>query len=253
MQNGEMPAFKEKYRKYDVLILDDIQFISGKARTQEEFFHTFNTLYEDNKQIILSADRPPKSMKELEERLRSRFEGGIMTDILEPEYESRLAILKAKAEVKSYHPSIEIIEYIASNIKSNIRELEGSLNSIIAKEQLMERSLNLDEVKEILNKNTKPKKLLTAAQIIKTVAEFYNIQEKSLFEKTSKKEIVKPRQVAMYLLREDFNGSYPYIGQKFGGRDHTTAIHSYEKISQDLKKDERLSEEIKTIRNSLYV
>lgn len=252
MQNGTMPSFKEKYRKYDVLIIDDIQFIANKVRTQEEFFHTFNALYESNKQIIISSDCPPKSMQELEDRLRSRFEGGIMADISEPDYESRLAILKTKAENKEFSPSMEIIEYIASTIQNNIRELEGALNAVIAKERLVGKSLSIDEVKEILNKNSRPKKLLTAAQIIKTVADFYNIKEAFLFEKTRKKEIVRPRQVAMYLLREDFNGSYPYIGQKFGGRDHTTAIHSYEKIKNCLKKDDRLAEEIKSIRDNLY-
>jgi chromosomal replication initiator protein len=252
LQNNEMPLFKAKYRKFDVLIIDDIQFLAGKARAQEEFFYTFNSLYEDGKQIILSADRPPKSIGDLEERLRSRFEGGMMVDVSEPEYESRLAILKTKAEVKRYIPPAEILEYIAATVQSNIRELEGALNAVIGKESFINRPLSLDEVKEILSKNARPKKLVTAAQIIKTVADFYSVDEKSLFEKTRKKEIVRPRQVAMYLLREDFNGSYPYIGQKFGGRDHTTAIHSYEKIARDIKKDDVLSEEIKKIRDNLY-
>ena len=175
-----------------------------------------------------------------------------MTDVSEQEYESRLAILKAKSIVKNHHPSEKILEYIASSVKQNIRELEGALTLVIAKEKLMGRPLNLDQAMEILNKNTKPKKPLSAAQIIKTVAAYYNIGEKILFEKTRKREVVKPRQVAMYLLREDFNGSYPYIGQKFGGRDHTTVIHSYEKIIEDLKKDERLVEEIKKIKKILY-
>ena len=252
IQKNEMPAFKIKYRKYDVLIIDDIQFFSRTIQGQEQLFHTFNTLYDNNKQIILSADRPPRSIGDIEERLRSRFEGGIMTDVSEPEYESRLAILKAKSIVKNHHPSEKILEYIASSVKQNIRELEGALTLVIAKEKLMGRPLNLDQAMEILNKNTKPKKPLSAAQIIKTVAAYYNIGEKILFEKTRKREVVKPRQVAMYLLREDFNGSYPYIGQKFGGRDHTTVIHSYEKIIEDLKKDERLVEEIKKIREVLY-
>ena len=252
IQKNEMPAFKTKYRGYDVLIIDDVQFFSRTIQGQEQLFHTFNALYDNNKQIILSADRPPRSIGDIEERLRSRFEGGIMTDIAEPEYESRLAILKTKSIAKNYHLSDEILEYIASNVKQNIRELEGALTLIIAKEKLTGRPLNLDQTREILNKNAQPKKILTAAQIIKTVAVYYNIEERNLFQKTRKKEVVKPRQVAMYLLREDFNGSYPYIGQKFGGRDHTTAIHSCEKIIKDLKKDERLTEEIKKIREILY-
>ncbi|MBI2628302.1 MAG: chromosomal replication initiator protein DnaA [Candidatus Niyogibacteria bacterium] len=252
IQKNEMPAFKTKYRGYDVLIIDDVQFFSRTVQGQEQLFHTFNTLYDSNKQIILSADRPPRSIGDIEERLRSRFEGGIMTDVSEPEYESRLAILKVKSSAKNHYLLDETLEYIASSVKHNIRELEGALTLVIAKEKLIGRPLNLDQVKEILNKNTQPKKLLTATQIIKTVANYYNIEEKNLFKKTRKKEIVKPRQVAMYLLREDFNGSYPYIGQKFGGRDHTTAIHSCEKIIEDLKKDERLIEEIKKIREILY-
>lgn len=252
MQNADIPAFKTKYRKYDVLILDDVQFLASKMKVQEVFFDVFNELYDNNKQIILSADRPPKSFKELEERIRSRFEGGLMAHISEPDYESRLAILKAKAEAKKFNPSNEILEFIASYMQTNIRELEGALNSIIARERFSGRPTTLEEVKEILNKNAQPKKLLTAAQIIKAVAGFYNIEEKTLFEKTRKKEVVQPRQIAMYLLREDFNGSYPYIGQKFGGRDHTTAIHSYLKVAQDIKKGGRIAEEIKTIRENLY-
>ncbi|MEK7647337.1 MAG: chromosomal replication initiator protein DnaA [Patescibacteria group bacterium] len=252
MQNADIPAFKTKYRKYDVLILDDVQFLASKMKVQEVFFDVFNELYDNNKQIILSADRPPKSFKELEERIRSRFEGGLMAHISEPDYESRLAILKAKAEAKKFNPSNEILEFIASYMQTNIRELEGALNSIIARERFSGRPTALEEVKEILNKNAQPKKILTAAQIIKAVAGFYNIEEKTLFEKTRKKEVVQPRQIAMYLLREDFNGSYPYIGQKFGGRDHTTAIHSYLKVAQDIKKGGRVVEEIKTIRENLY-
>ncbi|MEK7596031.1 MAG: chromosomal replication initiator protein DnaA [Patescibacteria group bacterium] len=252
IQKNEMAALKIKYREYDVLIIDDVQFFSRTVQGQEQLFHTFNALYNNNKQIVLSADRPPRSIGDIEERLRSRFEGGIMTDVSEPEYESRLAILNAKSAAKNHYPAKEILEHIASNIKNNIRELEGALTLVIAKEKLMGHPLNLDQTREILNKNSRPKKLLTATQIIKTVAASYNIEEKSLFEKTRKKEVVRPRQVAMYLLREDFNGSYPYIGQKFGGRDHTTVIHSYEKIIEDLKKDERLVEEIKKIREALY-
>lgn len=252
VQNNETQAFKEKYRNYDLFIIDDIQFISGKTKTQEEIFHIFNTLYEKNKQIVFSSDRPPKSIQDLEERLRSRFEGGMIVDISEPELESRLAILKAKLKIKQASLPEKTLEYIAENVQSNIRELEGALNSIIARIKLQGKEPTLEELKDILNKNRRPKKMITSQQIIKTVADFYNVSEKTLYEKTRKKEVVKPRQIAMFLLREDFNGSYPYIGQKFGGRDHTTAIHAYEKISKDSKKDERLKDEIKNIRDILY-
>jgi len=253
VQNNEIQSFKEKFRAYDLFILDDIQFISGKIKTQEEVFHIFNSLYEKGKQIVFSSDCPPKSIQNLEERLRSRFEGGMIVDISEPEFEARLAILKSKLKIKQTTLSEKILEHIANEVQNNIRELEGALNSILARTKLQGKELSLDAVKDILDKNKKPRKTITSQQIIKTVASFYNVQEKSLYEKTRKKEIVKPRQIAMYLLREDYNGSYPYIGQKFGGRDHTTAIHAYEKIVRDLKQDDRLTDEIKNIRDILYV
>lgn len=253
IRNNETGFFKDKYRSLDALIIDDVQFISNRTSTQEEIFHTFNTMYQSNKQIIFSSDRPPRSIQNLEERLRSRFEGGMIADVSEPDYETRLAILQSKtAEKEEYRPSLEILEHIAATVHSNIRELEGSLNSIIIRSKMKKRLLGLNEVKEILSRNAKPKRILSAQQIIRKVAQFYDIQEKFLFEKTRRKEVVRPRQISMYLLREDFNGSFPYIGQKFGGRDHTTAIHAYAKITNDLKKDERLKEEIKTIREQLY-
>ncbi|PIR69596.1 MAG: chromosomal replication initiator protein DnaA [Candidatus Niyogibacteria bacterium CG10_big_fil_rev_8_21_14_0_10_46_36] len=252
VQNKETNYFKERYRMIDLLIIDDIQFISKKVQTQEEIFHTFNTLYENNKQIILSSDRPPKLIENLEERLRSRFEGGMIADISEPEYEARLAILHTKRKEKDLTIADDVLEYIAASIKSNIRELEGALNLIAVRLKLQKSPLSINEVKEILSKHIQPRKVVTAKQIIRAVSKFYNTQEKFLIEKTRRKDIVKPRQIAMYLLREDFNGSYPYIGQKLGGRDHTTAIHSYEKISRDIKKDKQLQEEIKQIRLNFY-
>ncbi len=248
IQNNEINIFKDKYRSYELLILDDIQFISGKNKTQEELFHTFNALYECGKQIVFSSDKPPKMIQDLEERLKSRFEGGMVVDINQPDYETRLAILKNKSQGKESYLPVEILDAIAVAVQKNIRELEGALNAVVAKSKLAGRVLSLPEVKDILVKNLQPRRVVTANQIIKAVAEFYDVQERSLFEKTRKKEIVKPRQIAMYLLRDDFNGSYPYIGQRFGGRDHTTAIHSYEKISRDVKKNDQLAEEIKRIR-----
>lgn len=254
IRNNETGFFKDKYRSFDVLIIDDIQFIASRgASTQEEIFHTFNTMYQANKQIIFSSDRPPKSIPNIEDRLRSRFEGGMIADIAEPDYETRLAILQSKvAQKEEYRPSLEVLEYIVSTVQSNIRELEGCLNSIIVRSKIKKRPLDLQEVKEILLKNERPKKTISAQLIIRKVAQFYDVPEKNLFEKTRRKEIVRPRQVAMFILREDFNGSFPYIGQKFGGRDHTTAIHAYSKISNDIKKDDRLKEEVKTIREQLY-
>ena len=248
MQSNEANIFKDKYRSYDLLIIDDIQFIAGKVKTQEELFHIFNSLYEMGKQIVFSSDKPPHAINDLEERLKSRFEGGMVADIGAPEYESRLAILKSKSLGKEAYLNQEILEFIASNVQKNIRELEGALNAVVAKCKLSGTILSIPDVKEMLDKNTQSKRIVTANQIIKCVADFYDVNEKILYEKTRKKEIVKPRQIAMYLLREDFNGSYPYIGQRFGGRDHTTAIHAFDKISKELKKNIQLAEEVKRIR-----
>ena len=252
VQNKTVYDFKEKYRKYNLLIIDDIQFFSDKLKIQEEFFHIFNTLYERNNQIVFSSDRSPKHIVGLEERLRSRFEGGMMVDVSKPEYESRLAILKTKVEGKGFPLSQEVIEFIAANIEENIRELEGALNSVIGQSKIKGKILSVNEIKEILKKNAKPQKTVTFSDIIRTIAQFYEINEKVLFEKTRRKEVVKPRQVAMFLLREDLNTSYPFIGQKFGQRDHTTVIHAYKKISGLLKKDEKLNSEINNIREILY-
>ncbi len=254
LQNNTIYEFKEKYKKNDLLIIDDIQFLPGKTKTQEELFHIFNTLYEKNKQIIFSSDRPPKSIPDLEARLRSRFEGGMMTDISEPEYEARIAILKSKIQNKNLNLPEEMIDYIASTIKNNVRELEGALNILSAQTKLLGKNLSLNELKEVFNKNIiYSKKKISFKELIKIIAQFYNIEENSLFEKSRKKEYVLPRQIAMYLLREDFNGSYPYIGQKLGGRDHTTVMHAYLKISKDLKNNQQIKEDIKQIRDCLYV
>jgi len=253
MQNNAIPSFKEKYRQHDLLIIDDVQFFSAKFKFQEEFFHIFNALYEESKQIIFSSDRSPKTIPELEERLRSRFEGGMLADIQPPEYEARKAILQSKSAQREFIVPEEIIEYIAHNIQSNIRELEGALQSVFAHSKLLGKIPSLLEIKELLQKNIKARKKTTIVHLIKTVAEFYNISEKEIFEQTRKKQIVLPRQIAMYLLREDFNSSYPYIGEKFGGKDHTTVIHAYEKIVNNLKVNEKIKEDIRQIRELLYI
>ncbi len=252
MQSHSIHSFKERYRNYKTLIIDDIQFFSKKLKIQEEFFHIFNSLYERNCQIIFSSDKPPKHIEGLEERLRSRCEGGMMIDIPKPEYESRLAILKSKAREKGYSIDDEILEHVAGAIRENIRELEGSLNSIAGQSRIKGRNLTLTEVAELIRKNTRPARKVSSAQIIKAISDFYGIKENDMFEKTRRKEVVKPRQVAMYLMRADMGTSYPFIGQKFGRRDHTTAIHAYKKIDGSINKDEKLKEEIGSIRTILY-
>lgn len=254
LQNREpLNAFKDKYRNVDVLIIDDIQFIAGKIKSEEEFFHTFNSLYERGKQIVFSSDKPPAAIQNLEERLRSRFEAGLTADISEPEYEARLAILKSKVEGREFSPLTEVLEYTASRIQKNIRELEGALNIILAKSKLKGRPLTFDEAKSSLDQITmRLKRVVTTSQIIKAVSEFYDLGESGLFERSRRREIVRPRQIAMYLLREDFHGSYPFIGQKLGGRDHTTALHAYAKVSRELKQNLKLVEELKLIRVKIY-
>ncbi|TSC73459.1 MAG: chromosomal replication initiator protein DnaA [Parcubacteria group bacterium Gr01-1014_70] len=252
IQNHEPQRFKDRYRQFDVLIIDDIQFIAGKVRTQEEFFHTFNTLYENNKQIIFSSDRPPKAIADLEERLRSRFEAGLIADISQPDYETRLAILKTKLATKKEDFPIKVLEYIASAIEKNVRELEGAINIISAHVHMTGIMPDVEKAKALLLQITsRQKRVITAANIIKEVCVFYDINERQLFERSRRREIVKPRQVAMYLLREDFHGSFPYIGQKFGGRDHTTAIHAYEKIIKDIKDSQKFADEVQLLREHI--
>ncbi|MDQ5929352.1 MAG: chromosomal replication initiator protein [Bacteroidota bacterium] len=248
LQGNRANTFKEKYRKYDLLIIDDIQFIGKMEKIQEELFHTFNTFYENNKQIVFSSDKHPNFIPELADRLKSRFAAGMIVDVSEPEYESRLAILKVKLQEQGIELEPEIIEYVASIIRGNIRELEGSLNIIVCQYRLKNKPLSLSEVKNILKNNIKPKKNVAIKAVVKLVSDYYNLEESSIYEKTRRKEIVKARQMVMYILREDFNVSYPLIGQKLGGKDHTTVIHSYLKIKTDLKNDSQLLQELEAIR-----
>lgn len=253
IRSGNTEDLRKRWREIDLLIIDDIQFIGGKERTQDEFFHTFNALYEANKQIILSSDRPPQSIKTLEERLRSRFAGGMVADIAYPDLETRIAIIKSKAAEKQFTASDEVFNYIAVNFQKNIRELEGALNRTIANWRLSGRELTVNDAKRILSGILgAPKQPTTFKNIIKIVAEFYNSNEKELTERSRKKEIVKPRQVAMYLMREELKSSYPFIGAKLGGRDHTTAIHACEKIEKEINSDSGLCDEINMIREKLY-
>ena len=248
LQSNKANSFKEKYRKYDLLIIDDIQFIGKMEKIQEELFHTFNTFHENNKQIIFSSDKHPNYIPELADRLRSRFAAGMIVDISKPEYESRMAIIKVKLKELNIDLDQEILEYIAEAVDGNVRELEGNLNIIVCQYRLKNKPLTLAEVKNLLKNNMRPKKNMAIKDIVKVVSEYYKLEEASVYEKTRKKEIVKARQAVMYLLREDFNVSYPLIGQKLGGKDQTTVIHSCLKIKNDLKNDPQLLQELEQIR-----
>ncbi len=248
LQSGTANSFKDKYRQYDTLIMDDVQFLANKEKTQEELFHLFNALHDNNKQIVFSSDIHPALLSGLEERLQSRFAQGMIVDIPAPDMESRGAILRAKAAQNGITLIDEVIDHLAYTIEGNIRELEGALNTIMCQSQLLGRSLTLDEVKVIIKNSTRPRKTLAVSDVVEKIARYYEIDPASIYEKTRRKEIVKPRQLIMYILREDFQVSYPAIGQKLGGRDHTTVIHSCEKIKHDLKGDNDLEEEITQIR-----
>ncbi len=249
IQQNKVNLFKEKYRKYDVLIMDDIQFLTNKERTQEELFHLFNYLYENNKQIIFSSDRHPNHILDIADRLKSRFSAGMTVDIQIPDIESRTAIIKSRININNFFLEENIINYIASEVKGNIRELEGIFNSIMCQSQLKKKELSLQEVKNLIKINISSKRNVSVKEIIKAVADFYNIDENIIYKKTRKKEVVRPRQLIMYILREDFNISYPSIGEKLGGRDHTTVIHSCDKIKNNLKNNSLLMQELEQIRS----
>jgi len=248
IQSGKGNQFKDKYRQYDVLIMDDIQFLSGKEKTQEELFHLFNALFDSNKQIVFSSDKHVNYIPDLEDRLKSRCAAGMIVDIPMPDHESRVAILRAKIGQNNFNLSDEVVEYLATTIQGNIRDLEGTLNTIICQTQLRGREISLNEIKTLIKDNAKPKKLVSVRDVVHKVAEFYDIDENSIYEKTRRKEVVRPRQLIMYILREDFKVSFPTIGQKLGGRDHTTVIHSCDKVRTELKTDSAINQELSQIR-----
>jgi len=253
IRNHQIEALKSRLQKTDILILDDVQFLAGKEKTQEEFFHLFNALYEKNKQIILSSDRPPKAIASLTERLRSRFEGGMISDISLPDLETRIAILKAKATEKKIDFSDEILGYIANCVQKNIRELEGALNRLAAHRRTSSKPLTEETIKELLSGFiVSPPKISSPKKIIQAVVEFYDLKEKDIFEESRKKEVVKPRQIIMFLLREELKYSFPAIGRIFKGKDHTTAIHAFKKIQRQLRESENLTEEVGLIKRKLY-
>ena len=245
--------FRNKYRNVDVLLIDDVQFIAGKERTQEEFFHTFNALHESNKQIILSSDRPPKEIKTLEERLCSRFEWGLIADIQPPDYETRIAILRKKADVDKLNIPNEVLIYIATKIKSNIRELEGALLRVVAYTNLTNSNVSLDLAKEALKDliNTKNSKTITIEYIQETIANYFDLNIEMLKYQRRTQNIAFPRQIAMYLCRKLTDSSLPKIGENFGGRDHTTVIHAYEKILNKIESDQDFNNTINELSNKI--
>lgn len=252
IRNRQIDQIRSLYQEIDILIIDDIQFLAGKEKTQEEFFYIFNSLYEKNKQIVISSDKPPKTIPALTERLRSRFEGGMIADISFPDFETRMAILKAKCEERGIEVAENVLEFIAESIQKNIRQLEGALNIIIAHQRLQSKMVDLKLAKSLLKDLIgKPSRIVTPKEIIRIVAEFYDIKEKELVSACRKKEIVKPRQVAMFLLRDVLKCSFPFIGKKFGGRDHTTAIHAFERVTKEMENNENLKEEINIIKQRL--
>ncbi|GIM28878.1 chromosomal replication initiator protein DnaA [Clostridium polyendosporum] len=252
IKDDKNEEFRNKYRNVDVLLIDDIQFIAGKERTQEEFFHTFNTLHEANKQIILSSDRPPKEIPTLEDRLRSRFEWGLIADIQAPDFETRMAILKKKADVEKLNVANEVMVYIATKIKSNIRELEGALIRIVAYSSLTNREITVDLASEALKDIISNKSAhITIETIQESIANYFNLRVEDLKSQRRTRNVAYPRQIAMYLSRKLTDMSLPKIGEEFGGRDHTTVIHAYEKISESLKSDEGLQNTINDITKKL--
>jgi chromosomal replication initiator protein len=252
IRNHTTEEFRERYRNIDVLLVDDIQFIAGKESTQEEFFHTFNTLHSANKQIVISSDRAPKAILTLEERLCSRFEWGLIADIQPPDLETRIAILRFKAEQQAMPVPDEVIDLIANRIQSNIRELEGALNRVIAYASLMRCPLMVEVAINALQDFGPAPGSLSIDQIIEAVAQFYKLETEDLLGRRRSKDIVTARQMAMYLAREETDASLPKIGRALGGRDHTTVLHGYEKIRALVEEDDRLRREMLAIRELLY-
>jgi chromosomal replication initiator protein len=254
IQEGRMNDFRTRYRTVDVLLVDDIQFLAGKDRTQEEFFHTFNSLHELNKQIVISSDRPPKEIPTLEDRLRSRLQWGLIADIQAADFETRVAILKSKVGPYARLVPEDVLSFIAHKIQKNIRELEGALIRVIAHASLNRSAVNVEMAAKLLQDviPSTETRTLSIDTISRTVASFYHISLEEMKGKRRDKHIVFPRQVAMFLIREETASSLPAIGQAFGGRDHTTVLHSYEKISTDSKEDQRLQADLRKLREILY-
>jgi chromosomal replication initiator protein len=253
IRNRTTEKFKQTYRSPDLLLIDDVQFMAAKEGTQQEFFHTFNELHQSDKQIVMTSDRPPKAIPALEQRLVSRFEWGMIADISQPDYETRIAILKAKCQEKDLVLEQNIVNHIASVIQNNIRELEGALNKIIAYQQFQHVSLTLDLVKNLLSSHiASGRRSASPKQLINTVTEFYDLKLEEILGQSREKRLAFPRQIIMYLMREELESSYPAIGQEIGGRDHTTAMHAYDKISREIETSARLKQDIEQIKQRLY-
>ncbi|NMC86035.1 MAG: chromosomal replication initiator protein DnaA [Anaerolineaceae bacterium] len=245
-------AFRERYRYIDVLLIDDIQFIAGKESTQEEFFHTFNSLHSQEKQIVISSDRPPRAMSTLEERLRSRFEWGLIADIQPPDLETRIAILRSKAERMHRDVPNEIVNYIAHQFQSNIRELEGALTRVVAYSDLRGKNLTIDLAEIALTDLLPQQNQLEPNRVVDVVASAFGVSREKLLSRERTREVALPRQVVMYLLREEANVSLPQIGEVLGGRDHTTVIYACEKVADMIERDDHLRTQIIQIRETLY-
>ncbi|MFA6100103.1 MAG: chromosomal replication initiator protein DnaA [Patescibacteria group bacterium] len=255
VRGGRAKEFKDTYRTLDVLLLDDIQFIAGKDSTQEEFFNTFNTLHQLNKQIVITSDRPAKDIQGLETRIVSRVEWGMTADISSPDFETRVAILQGKSIEKNYRLSMDILRYIAGTIQSNVRELEGALNKVIAYHQFKSAEPTMESVQNLLQSFVPniPKRNITPRKLIEIVIAYYDIKMDELLGKSREQRLAFPRQVAMYLLREEAKCSFPAIGKQIGSRDHTTAMHACHKISELIKKDEQLQRDLNLMREKLYM
>ena len=255
IQSGQPERFTNHYRTCDVLLIDDIQFLSGKEGTQDAFFHTFNELHQQNKQVVITSDRAPKAIATLEERLQSRFEWGMIADISQPDMETRIAILETKARDRGFSLGRDIIQFITLNIQNNIRELEGALNKIIAYYQLNKMEPTLENVKKILfslSDSSRKNDSITIKKMLEVISEFYGLNSNDLLGKSREKRLAFPRQIIMYLMREEMGYSYPTIGAEIGGRDHTTAMHAYTKISKALSNEEKIRQEISLIKQRLY-
>lgn len=252
IRNHSTEEFRNKYRTIDVLLLDDIHFIAGKESTQEEFFHTFNALYGANKQIVISSDRHPKAIPTLEERLCSRFEGGLIADIQPPDLETRIAILRSKRESQFMPVPDEVIEYIAHKFMNNVRELEGALNRVVAEAMAQRKPVTIELATIALQSLLINRKECTPEAVIETVADFYSLSPEDLKGPSRHHKLVKPRKIAMYLIRQETNASLPQIGAALGGRDHTTVLYGITTISDLLERDEMLRREVSTIKNRLY-
>ena len=229
--------------------MDDVQFLAGRDKIKEEFFHLFNFLHDNNKQLVFSSDQHPNVIQNLEDRLKSRFSAGMIVSVTPPDHQSRLAIIRTKAAAHNFYLEDDVLEYLATTIEGNVRELEGALNTLMIQFEMRGQPLTINDAKMLLRgASGSQKKAVSVQDVVKTIASFYGVEEGSIYEKTRRKEVVRPRQVIMFLLREDFRISFPTIGEKLGGRDHTTVIHSCDKIKNDLHKDSVLNNEIHQIR-----